>query len=332
MKRTGNSIDYYGIYESEMGKIENKLNHLLIKKEPRSLYEPCSYFLSNGGKRIRPYLVLLSAKAVGGKLSDVYNAAIAVEIVHNFTLVHDDIMDNSDKRRGMPTLHKKYDISTAILAGDSMIALAYESLAKDCKKNIGNIFSIFTHGIIEVCEGQSLDKEYEIRNNVSINEYIKMIYKKTAALIEMSCRIGAEISEAPADQLRAVANFGRNLGIAFQIQDDLLDITGKEDSFGKTIGSDLIEGKKTFLFLRAMEKTTGKEKQALMQVIENKGIERIEIPRFEKIYYDFGIIEDAEREIVKYTKLALRNLNSLPDKCGRDLMRRLANILIHRNK
>jgi geranylgeranyl diphosphate synthase type II len=332
LKNTGNESADYKIYKTELNKIELRLAKLLKGKKPGSLYEPCSYILNGGGKRIRPFLVLISAKAVGSEFNKVYNAAIAVEILHNFTLVHDDIMDNSDKRRGRQTLHKKYDISTAILSGDILIALAYENLLKDCYENITGVVSIFTKGVVEVCEGQSLDKEFELRKSVSIPEYKRMIYKKTAALIETCCSIGAQLANADQKQLKAVSDFGRNLGMAFQIQDDLLDITAKESEFGKLIGGDLIEGKKTYLFLRALEKARGKDKENLLKVVRQKGIKHREIQKYKNIYLKLGILKDAEREIEKYTKLALKNLSSLPNEEGKALMHWLANFLINRNK
>jgi geranylgeranyl diphosphate synthase type II len=332
LKNTGNESADYKIYKTELNKIELRLAKLLKGKKPGSLYEPCSYILNGGGKRIRPFLVLISAKAVGSEFNKVYNAAIAVEILHNFTLVHDDIMDNSDKRRGRQTLHKKYDISTAILSGDNLVALAYENLLKDCYENINSVVSIFTKGVVEVCEGQSLDKEFELRKRVSIPEYKRMIYKKTAALIETCCSIGAQLANADQKQLMVVSDFGRNLGMAFQIQDDLLDITAKESEFGKLIGGDLIEGKKTYMFLRALEKAKGKDKENLLKVVRQKGIKHREIQKYKNIYIKLGILKDAEREIEKYTKLALKNLSSLPNEEGKALMHWLANFLINRNK
>ena len=326
------SEKYNSIYLSEISKIEKRLSLFLKGNEPKSLYEPCSYILNGGGKRLRPFLVLISAKAVGGKFKDVYNAAIAVEILHNFTLAHDDIMDNSPKRRGRITLHKKYDVNTAILAGDNLIALAYDCLLKDCKNNVKGIVSTFTHGVIEVCEGQSLDKDFELRKNVSLSEYQKMIYKKTAALAEMCCSIGAQLCNASTKEIKAVSNYGKNLGMAFQIQDDLLDIVGEENQFGKTIGSDLVEGKKTYLFLQALEKSNSKDRNELIKVIKQKGISKSEIDKYSNLYYKLGVISDAEHEIVKYTKLALKNLSSSKDSEGKNLMIWLANALITRNK
>ncbi len=321
------------IYNQETITIEKLLSKLLRNREPKSLYEPCEYLLSGGGKRLRPFLVLISAKASGGKFNDVYNAAIGIEVLHNFTLAHDDIMDNSDLRRGRLTLHKKYDINTAILAGDNLIAIAYDLLLKDCKSNVKEIVQTFTQGIIEVCEGQSLDKEFEFRNDVSISEYKNMIYKKTAALSEMSCAIGSLIVNADKKNVNAVSQFGKNLGIAFQIQDDLLDIIAEQEKFGKKIGSDLIEGKKTFLFLNAIKKAVNeKDIKLLKKVIENKGIKQEEVEIYRKLYFDLGIIDLTKKEIKKYTKLALRSLDVLPNNEGKQLMIHLVNSLTDRNK
>lgn len=320
------------VYNSEIAKIEKRLDKLLKGKEPQSLYEPCSYILRGGGKRLRPFLVLISAKIVGGNFKDVYNAALAVELIHNFTLAHDDIMDNSDIRRGRLTLHRKYDINTAILTGDSLIALAYENLLKDCNDNSKKVVAAFTRGIIEVCEGQSLDKDFETRNNISIADYKKMIYKKTAALLKMCCSVGAQLGGASNERLRALSNYGKFLGIAFQIQDDLLDIMAEEREFGKTIGNDLIEGKKTYLFLRALEKAKKEDKVDLLRVIAKKGISRNKIKKYKNLYIKLDVLNDAEREIVKYTKLARKSLSSLPKGEEKKIMYWLANVLITRSK
>ena len=326
------TVKHSKIYEKELTKIEGLLRKLLVSRKPRSLYEPCSYVLEAGGKRLRPFLVLLSAKTVNGSYSKVYNAALAVELLHNFTLVHDDIMDNSIKRRGRPTVHKKYDMSTAILAGDNLIALAYECLLKDCELNAKEVISTFNHGIIEVCEGQSLDKEFEIRKTVTIEEYKEMIYKKTAALAEMCCSIGAQLGGGNKKQIKALANFGKYLGMAFQIQDDLLDITATEQEFGKPVGGDLVEGKKTYLFLHALEKAKGNDKKRLNTVIRNKGIQKQDVPKYKEIYERLGIISDAKKEIIYYTELALKNLTKLPNYEGKKLLNWLAVSLTSRSK
>ena len=266
-----NKSKFLALYERERIKVEERLSDALKNREPHSLYKPSAYILKSGGKRLRPLLVLFSTKAVGGKFSKAYNAAIAVELLHNFTLVHDDIMDNADKRRGRLTVHKKYDLSTAILAGDSLLSVAYEFLLKDSGDYLKQVMASFTHGLVEVCEGQSMDKEFELLTDVSIDEYIIMIEKKTAAMAQMCCTIGALIACASNHEVKALAAFGKNIGIAFQIQDDLLDISADESEFGKFVGGDLVEGKKTYLFLKALEKSSGKDKKEFLSVIERRG-------------------------------------------------------------
>ena len=323
------NLKYISLYEAERKKINKILSVSVKNRKPVSLYEPSSYILNSGGKRLRPLLVLLSAKAVGGEFKNCYNAAAAVEMLHNFTLVHDDIMDNADKRRGRLTLHKKFDHNTAILAGDSLLSIAYEYLLKDCNGNAKEVISSFTHGLIEVCEGQSLDTDFESRKNVALSEYITMIKKKTAAMAEMCCRIGALLGGGTKSQVNALGNYGLNLGIAFQIQDDLLDISADEKEFGKTIGGDLVEGKKTFLFLEALEKSRGEDRKKLLKVIEQKGIKRNQVSSYKMIYEKLGVLDDARREIRAYTQKALRSVNLL-DEENKKIFKWLADSLIHR--
>jgi len=322
-------LNYISLYETERKKINKILSTALKKRKPESLYEPGSYILNSGGKRLRPLLVLLSVKAVGGKFTYAYNAAAAVEMLHNFTLVHDDIMDNADKRRGRLTLHKKFDHNTAILAGDSLLSIAYEYLLKDCNGNSKKVINAFTHGLIEVCEGQSLDTDFEQRENVSISEYLLMIKKKTAAMAEMCCKIGALLGGGSKSQVNALGNYGMNLGIAFQIQDDLLDISADERKFGKTIGGDLVEGKKTFLFLEALEKSKGEHRKKLLKVIERKGIRRDQVKTYKMIYEELGVLNDARKKIQYYTYKALRSINLLDEK-NKNIFKWLADSLIHR--
>lgn len=322
---------FNSVCSRELKRIDNILKKALAGRKPESLYKPAFYIIESGGKRLRPLLVLLSAKAVGGKCSDAYYAGAAVELLHNFTLVHDDIMDNADKRRGRPTLHVKYDDSTAILAGDSLVAIAYENLLKDCDGNAREIFGDFTKGLIEVCEGQSLDKEYETRS-VGLDEYIEMIRKKTSTMLQMCCTIGAKLGNGTDKEIKALASFGRNIGIAFQVQDDLLDITADETQFGKKIGGDLIEGKKTFLLINALYKAKGKDKLKLERLVLNKGINPEEVPGFRNLYEKLGVLKDASNEIKKYTGLALRSLKVLKNGEDREMFSWLAESLIKRIK
>jgi geranylgeranyl diphosphate synthase type II len=323
---------YISFYECEKKIIDKKLAGVLLNRKPKTLYSPASYILESSGKRLRPLLVILSAKAVGGKPKQVYSAAVAVEMLHNFTLVHDDIMDNADLRRGNLTLHKKYNLNTAILAGDSLLAVAYEYLLKDCNGNAKYAISSFTKGLVEVCEGQSLDTEFEKRKSVLLDEYIIMIRKKTAALIQMCCELGAYLANGNTNDIKSLSNFGNNLGIAFQIQDDLLDITADKVEFGKMIGGDLMEGKKTFLFIKALEKSKGKDKEDLLKVVVNKGIKSNQIAKYKKLYEDIGVIEDAKAAIRYFTNKALRSVDKLSNKNEIGIFYWLADSLIKRNK
>jgi len=323
---------FRSLYSKQRKIVELRIKKVFAKREPRSLYKPSAYLLESGGKRLRPLLVLLSAKAVGAKFSQAYNAAVAVELLHNFTLVHDDIMDNADKRRGRLTLHKKYDVNTAILAGDSLLSIAYEYLLKDCNGNAKNILTSFTKGLVEVCEGQSLDKEFELRNNVSLNEYVEMIRKKTAAMAEMCCSIGAQIGGGTKTEINALETYGRNIGIAFQIQDDLLDIIADEAEFGKVVGGDLIEGKKTFLFIKAFEKAKGEDKKALFEMILNKGIKRHQVDQYKEIYTRLGILDEAKKSIFHYSDIAVSSLNKLSKNEDKEIFKWIAFSLIERIK
>lgn len=317
-------------YESERRKINAKLRNLLNGREPATLYKPASYILESSGKRLRPLLLLFSAMAGGGKFNQVYNAALAVEMLHNFTLVHDDIMDKAELRRGRATLHKNFDLNTAILAGDSLLSIAYETLLKDCKTNSKKALASFTNGLIEVCEGQSLDTDFETREKVSIDEYLLMITKKTAAMLKMCCELGALLVDANSRDIKPLSEYGLNLGIAFQIQDDLLDITGDEEKFGKRVGGDLIEGKKTFLFIKALEKSSGTNKAVLLRMIKNKGIKSSEVIRYKKLYEELGVIVDAKNEIRFYTNSALKAVNRISDKSSIGIFHWLADLLIKR--
>ncbi|MCU0344225.1 MAG: polyprenyl synthetase family protein [Ignavibacterium sp.] len=323
---------YISFYEKERKIIDKKLEQALKDRRPASLYQPASYILESSGKRLRPLLVLLSVKAVGGKIQNFYNAALSVEMLHNFTLVHDDIMDNADLRRGNLTIHKKYNVNTAILTGDILAAVAYEFLLKDCKVNAKQALDSFTKGLVEVCEGQSLDTEFETRKNVSLPEYIVMIEKKTAALARMCCELGAYLANGKKQDIKALSDYGKYLGIAFQIQDDLLDIIADKYEFGKRIGGDLMEGKKTFLFIEALEKAKGKDKTDLLKVVDKKGIKENQIEHYKKIYEKLGVIDDAKLAIKSYTYKALRSIDKLSNKREVEIFHWLADSLIKRNK
>lgn len=298
-------------------QINNRIVKDLSKRKPNTLYSPLIYFLKAGGKRLRAILVLLTAKCANRNLKSLpFNQAIAIELLHNFTLIHDDIMDNSDKRHNQLTLHKKYDLSTAILAGDALLAIAYEFLDKGLNTNSVEIYEEFTKGLRIVCEGQALDKEFETSKSVTLDDYFKMISMKTAALIKTTCRIGALASSEKIDQkdLNKFGLFGEYLGIAFQIQDDLLDIFGDQKLFGKTKALDLLEGKKTYLLIKAMSLAQGKDLIKLKKLIDNKGISSDEVKDYIDLYRKLGVIEFTRKEIEHYNKLAKNVLVDLSRK------------------
>jgi len=315
---------FKNVYARELKKIEKNITAAFKGKKPRSLYEPSEFIMKSGGKRLRPMLVLFSAWAAGGKFSSVINAALAVELIHNFTLVHDDIMDNAAKRRNRLTLHNKYDLNTAILTGDNLIPIAYDYLLKDIKNGSLKIVSDFTKAIRVVCEGQSLDEDFEIRKEVTIREYKEMISKKTAALLEMCCSIGAQIVCDDKTIVRKLENYGRSLGMAFQLKDDLLDLTANETKFGKVPGGDLIEGKKTFLLINALETAKGKDLRELKRLVKNRGITADEVGKFRDMFIRLGVVENTKKQIKLYTNKAIKNLDGMPNPDASELLTWLA--------
>lgn len=294
--------------------IDKRLLQRTDRREPRSLYKPIQYILDASGKRVRPVLTLLSCEAVGGRWKQALDAAAAIEILHSFTLVHDDIMDNADTRRGLKTIHKRWDQNTAILAGDEMVALAYQSLLKTRYSHLDELVEIFTEAFNEVCEGQGLDEEFERQQTVSMREYIQMIDKKTAAMISAATTIGAMIGGGAKSEIHALRTYGRQLGRAFQVRDDMLDVTADTHSWGKTIGGDLKEGKKTYLLIRAIERTRGRERALLQRVVERKAISEREIQQMKRIFEHNGVLTDARTMVHRNTRRAQDALRVLrPD-------------------
>ena len=258
-------------------QVDEKMLSVINSQTPASLYDPMRYAITAGGKHLRPALLSLSFRALGGGERDVLAAASALEMVHDFTLVHDDIMDHDDLRRGRETVHKKWDDSVAILAGDALLVYAYQLLSQIDPSLLSVCLDRFSRGIIAVCEGQALDKEYEQRSSVLLSEYHEMILYKTGKLFGLACELGAILAKAPEGLCHSMRDFGEQLGIAFQIQDDLLDLTSSAEKLGKDIGSDLIERKKTFLWIHFQENSTTAQKQRLEKLISGKlGLAEIE--------------------------------------------------------
>ncbi len=326
------TMDFQEHYLSHKRLIDERLAGLAEGREPASLYEPTRYVLSGGGKRIRAALVMLAAEAVGGDGRAALDAGVAVETLHNFTLVHDDIMDRAATRRGRQTVHTRWDEGTAILSGDVMIGLAYKVLLDNPPTRIVDVLDAFSRGIIDVCEGQALDKEFEVRDDVTLDDYLRMIAMKTGRLVEMAAEVGGLIGGGSREQIDGLCAYARHVGLAFQIQDDLLDITADEATLGKRIGGDVIEGKRTYLLIRALERAESAEDRALLdRLLANKGLPAESVPAMRELYERLGVIDDAWRDIRSYTELARHDLAPLGDDGARRMLTLFAEMVMNRN-
>jgi geranylgeranyl diphosphate synthase, type II len=317
-------------YDHYKHLVEHSLSGFVREEAPQSLYGPLKYVLEGGGKRIRPVLMLLSCEAVGGNPKKAVYAGTAIEILHNFTLVHDDIMDRAPSRRGRQTVHTKWDTNVAILVGDELLALAYRALLRTSSPDIQEITKIFTEGVVEVCEGQAYDKEFETRSSVSVNDYMLMIDKKTAKMVAVAAEIGGLIGNGSRSSILALRRYGAFVGRAFQIQDDLLDIVANEAELGKAIGGDLVEGKKTFLLLEALRLARGNDKKILLEIVENNGTSRRMIPVFRRIYTETGAIGAARCRIEQDITRAKKELHRLPATRARAMLAWFADMLLNR--
>jgi geranylgeranyl diphosphate synthase type II len=324
------SVSHSKRYERYRTSVERYLARFVGETVPCSLYEPLKYVLDAGGKRIRPVLLMFSCAAVGGEPKRSLQAGAALEILHNFTLVHDDIMDNAFSRRGRKTVHTKWDTSVAILVGDGLLALAYRALLLTKSPHIQEIAKVFTEGVVVVCEGQSYDKEYETRPLVTVSDYVLMIEKKTAKMVSVAAEIGGLIGNGTRAEIGALRKYGYHVGLAFQIQDDLLDIMGNEKELGKKIGGDLLEGKKTFLLLEALRKARGNDKRLLKELVANKGCAPDDIPEYRRVYVDTGAIEAAQKQIETEIRKAKNELLKLRSNEGRASLGWFADKLLHR--
>lgn len=291
--------------------VSQYLSSIITKEKPQSLYEPMKYVLSGGGKQLRPVLMLLTANAFGGAVERMIPAAGAIEILHNFTLVHDDIMDNDATRRGRPTVHHKWGIDVALLAGDGLVALAYESLARTQTDRLIDVHRMFTECILELCEGQALDKEFEVSEDVSMEAYLEMIRKKTGRLLGLCTEMGCALSGGSKTDMVALRGFGESLGIAFQIQDDLLDITSEEKVLGKDFGSDIKRKKKTFLLIHALEHGTEAQRAEIRKEMQSEQISRDGIYRIRQHFEEIGSIQCALTTVQEYIDTAEAHLDSL---------------------
>lgn len=274
-------------------------------KEPKNLYEPIQYILQLGGKRMRPILTLLSAEVFNAEYEKALPAAMAVEVFHNFSLVHDDIMDDAPLRRGNVTVHEKWDINTGILSGDAMLILAYQYFENYEPNVFRELAKLFSKTALEVCEGQQWDVDFETRTDVSIPDYLKMIECKTAVLVAAAMKMGAIIAQTSEENAQLIYNFGLNLGLAFQLQDDYLDAFGDPKTFGKQVGGDIIENKKTYLLIKAIEFASPEEKQQLLQLFSvhlDDNTEKIDTVK--QLFITTGAAQATQNAIADFTSKA----------------------------
>jgi len=309
------------------------LNAYIVPKEPKNLYEPINYILQLGGKRLRPVLTLMTAEIFNCDYKKALDAALSVEVFHNFSLVHDDIMDDAPLRRGETTVHEKWDLNTGILSGDAMLIMAYQLFENYKPEQFQALAKLFSKTALEVCEGQQYDVDFETRDDVTIPEYLKMIEYKTAVLVGAAMKMGAIVANASPDCQDSIYNFGRHLGIAFQLQDDYLDAFGDPKTFGKQVGGDIIENKKTYLYLKALEFSDAEDKlqlERLYSVNPNDPIDKIETVK--QLFVSSGSAGATKKEIENYTKKAFSVLESLKiSEEHKEALKSFGNDLMNRN-
>jgi geranylgeranyl diphosphate synthase type II len=279
-------------------KVNAALDALPYDRRPSSLYEPIRYVLSLGGKRIRPVLMLLGYNLFREQPEDIMMQALGLETYHNYTLLHDDLMDNADLRRGHETVHRRWDANTAILSGDSMLVLAYQRMAQCDARHLPAVMQLFTETALEIGEGQQYDMDFETRNDVTEDEYIEMIRLKTSVLLACALEMGAILADASDEDAQLLYKFGEKVGLAFQLQDDLLDVYGDPKVFGKAIGGDITSNKKTYMLINAVNCANDEQRKELMQWIEAKEFDRQEkIAAVTRLYDEIGIRQLCEKKI-----------------------------------
>ena len=300
--------------------------------EPKNLFEPVQYILGLGGKRLRPILTLMTAEVFGGKAKDAMDAALAVEMFHNFSLVHDDIMDDAPLRRGKTTVHEKWDVNTGILSGDAMLILSYQFFESYPAETYVELTKLFSKTALEVCEGQQYDVDFETRDDVTIPEYLKMIEYKTSVLVAAAMKMGAIVAKASPKDADAIYEFGRNLGIAFQLQDDYLDAFGDPKTFGKQVGGDIMENKKTYLYLKSLENASKDDQDGLLHLYSIKPEDSTaKVEAVKTIFKESGAVEETKKAIKNFTQKAFDALSEtgLPEK-NKALLKQFGKSLMER--
>ncbi len=307
--------------------VDEKIKEVLPRGGAESLYDACWHLIEAGGKRFRPLLAIKSCQVLGGSPDDVLPEAAAVELIHTFTLIHDDIMDEDEERRGVPAVHVKWNVPVAILAGDTLFSKAFEVAAEG-----GDVRAMeeLARACTEICEGQAMDLEFERREDVTEEEFLEMVRKKTAALIRASCVIGGLKAGAEEDQLSALAEYGENLGIAFQIQDDVLDLVGDESKLGKPVGSDIVEGKKTLIVIKGLERADEEQRERILSTLGNEDASEEEVREVIDILDELGAIDYARERAQEYAEAAKEALDRLPENEHRDFLMTLADFVVER--
>jgi geranylgeranyl diphosphate synthase type II len=319
-------------FDEILQRIEQEISRLHFNYSPGSLYAPIEYILSLGGKRIRPALTLIACNIYKDTIDDAITPALSLEVFHNFTLLHDDLMDQADKRRNNPTVHKLWNANTAILSGDAMVIASYKIIADSKPEFLKELIDLFTTTALEICGGQQYDMEFESRSDVGEAEYLEMIRLKTAVLLACGLKMGAITGGASKTDAEHLYQYGLNIGLAFQLKDDLLDVYGDADTFGKNIGGDILCNKKTFLLIKALEKASPEQQRELHQWLAKKEFdpaEKIEV--FRHIYNESGLKEVTETKIQEYYDKALTHLSCLTapeEKLG--VLKEVSHLLLHR--
>lgn len=299
-------------FNEYLERVNNAIKAIPYPQQPSHLYEPITYTMDLGGKRLRPVLVLMACDAVGGDINRAIKPAIGLEMFHNFTLLHDDVMDKADIRRGKPTVHVKWDDNTAILSGDAMLTMATQLIAQSPADVMPQVMDLYNRTAMEIYEGQQYDVDFETRTDVTVDEYIEMIRLKTSVLLGCACKMGALIGGADEATARLFYKVGENLGLAFQLQDDMLDVWGDEATFGKAIGGDIMNNKKTFLLINAMQRATGDHKVELSLWLNTPNASRsVKVPAVTAIYDALNLRSLSLDAINRYNNEALEALGKI---------------------
>ena len=320
--------------EEILAKVNLYIDTLPYDRRPESLYAPIRYVLSLGGKRIRPVLMMLAYNLYADDVDSILPVACGLETFHNFTLLHDDLMDNAELRRGQQTVHKKWNANTAILSGDTMFVMAFERMTHCRADKLADVVGTFTETALEIDEGQQMDMDFENRTDVTEDEYIEMIRLKTSVLLACAVKIGAILADASAEDAETLYKFAEQLGLAFQLQDDFLDVYGDTKVFGKAIGGDITSNKKTYMLINACNRANGEQQAELMSWIERKDFDAQEkIAAVTRLYNDIGIDKLAQRKIEEYFAESRKYLDKLnvPEERKSELRKYVANMMNRQN-